>query len=286
MNTTRIEELIEEFDWYDGIYKREEMEEALTLREEITPHLLRILEEVADAPLRYAQEEHNANIYAVALLAHFQEPAAFKPIIHAFCIPDEPRDILWGDMVTETLPTLLLQTCSGRLDVIKGLIRDQKTPEYVRGAAIVALTYAVVRGEAVREEVIAFLSGLFTGTEAAPDSDFWSDVACAITDLHPRESMAVIRQAFADGLVHPDYVGLHEIEEELDRDQEEVLATLRAMMNRKVPREIHGYLSWFASFQEDARLPPPSAHTVRQKGKNSRRAKGKLAKKARKKNRR
>lgn len=289
MGITRVEELIEEFDWYDGVYKRGELEEAITLREEITPYLVRILEEVADDPQRYAREEHYANVYAAALLAYFQEPAAFLPIIRAFCIPKEQRNILWGDMVTETLPALLVQTCNGRLDVIRELIVDKEAPEYVRGAAVGALTYAVARDEAVREEVIAFLAGLFTGTEAEAGSDFWGNIACAISDLHPEGAMTVIRQAFTDGLVHPSYVGLQEIEQDLARDREEVLAELRAMVERAVPHDVHAYLSGFAIFQESGPLRPTSvncARKERQNRKKANRVKGKLAKKARKKNRR
>jgi hypothetical protein len=69
-----VEQIISAFDRSDGKYKREEMEEALTLREEITPHLIRILEDVAADSHTYADEDHYANVYAAALLAYFQEP--------------------------------------------------------------------------------------------------------------------------------------------------------------------------------------------------------------------
>jgi hypothetical protein len=291
MISARIEELIEAFDRDDGIYKRDEMEEALTLREEITPHLIRILEELIADPQRYADEDHYANVYAVALLAHFQEPAAFEPIIRAFRIPDEQREVLWGDMVTETLPALLLQTCHGRVDTLKALIIDQEAPEYVRGAGVDALSYASARNMIPREEVIAFLSGLFTGMEADGDSYFWSNVACAISDLHPAEAMDVIRQAYADELIHPGYVGLAEIERDLASDPDELLAKFRDLVDRRIPGDVHDYLTWFAYFNEKkhARPTPSSFENVRlqqQKAKKVNRAKNKLAKKSRKNNRR
>lgn len=291
MSATRVEELLEKFDCYDGVYKRAEMEEALTLREEITPHLIGILEAIADDPTRYNPEEHYANVYAVALLAHFQEPAAHLPIIRAFCIPKEQREDLWGDMVTETLPTLLVQTCDGSLDAIKELILDKEAPEYVRGAAVEAMIYAVAKGMAGREEVIAFLSSLFTGTEAEADSFFWSNVVCAISDLHPAEAMPVIIKAFEDGLIDPGYVGIHNVEQDLARDREEVLAELQARVEHRVSQDVHNYLSWFACFQENKNVsapPPPinGALKEQQNKKKKNRAKSKQAKKTRKKNRR
>ncbi len=287
MSSTRVEELIEEFDCYDGVYKRDEMEEAFPLREEITPRLLRILEELAADPRRYADEEHYANVYAVALLAHFQEPAALEPIIRAFCIPDEPRDTLWGDMVTETLPVLLLQTCHGRFDTLKALISNKEAPEFVRGAGVDALSYAAAMDMIPRREIIDFLSGLFTGTEAEPGSYFWSNVACAISDLHPAETMPVIRQAYADELIESGFVGLADIERDLVRDRDELLAEFRDSVDRRIPSNIHDYLSWFACFQEDT--APPSfrnADRARKKNKKAGKVKNKLAKKSRKKNRR
>jgi len=130
MGEERIRELIETFDHFDKKYKRAEVEEAVTLREEITPHLIRILEELAADPRKYADEEHYANTYAVALLAHFREPAAHLPIIRAFSIGEEVNDLLWGDMVTETLPALLFQTCNGSFEAIKAIVHDRGAFDY------------------------------------------------------------------------------------------------------------------------------------------------------------
>ncbi len=289
MNVTRVEELIEEFDWFDGVYKRDEIEEALTLKEEIIPHLIRILEEVADDPARYILEEHYANTYAVALLAHFQEPTAHLPIIRAFCLPAEQLDELWGDMVTETLPALLFQTCNGQLAAIKELILDREAPEFVRSAAVDAMTYAVAREAADREEVIAFLSSLLTGTEAEADSYFWGSVVSAISDLHPEGAMESIRKAFAEGLIPEIFVTLEEIEDDLCRDMEEARLLLHTRVDHRIPQDIHAYLSWFACFRESAPLPPQPVNCVlkaQQNQKKANRAKSKRAKKARKKNRR
>jgi hypothetical protein len=287
MSEDRIRELIEAFDCYDGKYKRAEMEEAVALREEITPPLIRILEDVAADPEAYVSEKHFACTYAVALLSYFQEPAAHLPIIRAFCIPEEQREMLWAEMVTETFPILLFQTCNGSLEAIKELILDRSVYAYTRGAAVEALTFAVARGVADREEVIGFLVGLFTGSEAARDSDFWSDVASSIADMHPEGAMDVIRQAYADCLVYDGYVGLKEIEKDLLREKDDVLAHLRDEVDTRIPTDIHEYLSWIDGFGEDERAARP-ANPVLKAQKNKKkddRARNKMAKKSKKKNR-
>jgi len=289
MNSTHIDKLIEKLNHFEGDYKRKEMEEALTLRGEITPSLIGILEAIIDDPERYAREEHFANSYAVALLAHFQEPTAHLPIIRAFCIPEIPREEIWGGMVTETLPILLIQTCNGQFDAIKALVLDREAPEYVRGAAVGALTYAVAMGVLEREAVVNFLSGQLTGVEADSGSDYWSNIASAISDIHPDGAMEAIRKAYDGGLIHPGYVGLEMIERDMASSKEEVLARLQGWVDDRVPHDIHGYLSWFSCFEKSA--PPPKPHVdcslkAQQNKKNKSRAKNKQARKARRKSRR
>jgi hypothetical protein len=287
MSTTRIQELIAAFDCFDGEYKRDEVEEAITLQEQISPALIAILEEITADPEKYAQGDHLVNSYAVALLAHFQEPAAHLPIIHAFTIPEAELNKVWGDMVTMTLPTLLVQTCDNDLNAIRDLILNRETQEFVRGAAIEALSYAVAKEIADREEVIDFLSGLLTGEEAEEGSYFWSSVVSSITDMHPLEAMESISQAFEKGLVDPSYIGMREIERDLERPREEMMAKLRATMERRIPRDVHGYLAWFSCFRESHQAPQPVNCALRkeQNKKRKSRTSNKQAKKSRKKNR-
>ena len=288
-NEERIKGLMAAFDIYEDHYKRQELEEAIALQEEITPHLIGVLEELTADPEGYALEEHFANTYAVALLAHFREPTAHLPIIRAFLLGEEDLDDLWGEMVTETLPALLFQTCNGSLEEIRKLVLNRDADAYVRGAAVEALTYAVARGVAERQEIVDFLADLFTGDEAEEGSFFWSDIAATIADLHPEGAMEIIREAYARGLIFPDHVRLREIEVDFTRPQEALLEELRQTVDRRIPKDIHGYLSWFACFQDDgpARRPVKqlSLKVSEKKQKAAQKSKKKVAKKSKRKNR-
>ena len=46
-----IDEIIEEFEWFDGTFKREAVEAAVARRDEVIPELLLVLEEIADPKL-------------------------------------------------------------------------------------------------------------------------------------------------------------------------------------------------------------------------------------------
>ncbi len=293
---TRIAELIQAFDVFDGTYKRDEVDEAVNLKEEITSRLIGILEDVVRDPAAYVEEDHYANVYAAVLLANFREPAAHLPIIRAFCVPDKERENLWGDMVTATLPALLYQTCNGSFDAIKELACNKEAYTFVRGAALEALTYAVAFGTLKRQEVIDFFSSLFTGNEDDQDSDIWSYIVTLFCDIHPEGAMETIRLAYDEGLVSPGYVGLEEVEKELARDKDEVLAELRVHVERSVPTDVHEYCSWFSCFREEGDEPlslPELAYSeqaiAKPKGKKKvkkapNRNKNRMAKKNRKKN--
>ncbi len=124
MNDSEIQTLLAKFDLLSSTYLRDEVDEALNHQEALTPHLLRIIEDAAENPLRQVLEEHNAHVYAATLLSHFREPAAHLPLVRAFSVAPEPLADLWGDMTTETLPTLLYNTCDGSIEAIKELVEE------------------------------------------------------------------------------------------------------------------------------------------------------------------
>ena len=286
-----IERLLARFDFATTSYLREEMEMALTLREQLTPHLIAILEDVAENPYRYLLEDRNGHTYAVSLLAHFQEPAAHLPIIRAFSIPGEHLEPLWGDMSTETLPTLLHRTCNGSVEQIKQLIANRQVDEFTRGAAVEALTFAVADATITRDEAVVFLQSLFTGKEAEPGSMFWGMVAATLCDLHPGDSMTVLNQAMADGLINARFIGPDDIARAAGLTLEDSQEAMRQWAQRRMPADIHGYIAWFDEFQP--KPPEPWRASTRggdkvkraEKTKKSNRSKNKEAKKARKKNR-
>lgn len=289
-----IERLLTRFDTITDTYLREEVNEALARREEITPHLLAIVDEVADNPVRCALEQRNSHVYAAALLAHFHEPAAHAPLIRAFSIPQEELDFLWGDMVTESLPILLHQTSDGSVERIKQLINNREIDQYVRVSAAEALTFAVADGALPREEAVAYVQSLFSGQEAEPGSSFWGLLAGLLCDLHPADSMDVIKRAYNDDLIDSRIITLEDVERAESRTMTETMEVLRRWKESRTPEDVHGYLAWFGAFQSSPadrldRLPSPAKgggkNRQEKNKKKANRAKNKEAKKARKKHR-
>jgi len=258
MSSADIQTLLINFDRLKDTYMRDEVEAALTCQDAISPHLLATIETLAANPLLYSLEGHNGHVYAATLLSHFQEPAAHLPLIRAFSIAEEQLMELWGDLTTETLPTMLYRTCNGSMEAIKELVINRDVDQYVRCAAMEALSYIVAFDPSRRDEVISFFLGLFTGEEADKESYFWGNLAATLCDLHPGESMQVIRQAYVENIIPTHFIGLESVEEANNRDRETALASLQSWVMSRMPQDVHGYISWFAEFQnQDYTQPHP-----------------------------
>lgn len=67
-----IEQILDEFRYFDGVYRRKAVDAAVRLREEITPHLIRVLEEMTEDPMAVVEDDDRySHIYAMVLLDPF-----------------------------------------------------------------------------------------------------------------------------------------------------------------------------------------------------------------------
>jgi hypothetical protein len=204
------------------------MDEAVARREEITPELLRILRE-RDATLAQARDNDGcwAHMAALYLLSQFRESLAF-PLIVEFISGDPAlvEDAL-GDVITYGLGRMLASTFDGDTALLKRMIEDPALDEFVREAALLALTAQVARGVLPRDEVMAYMKHLFAVLPREPNF-VWSSLAHHATNLYPEEVREEIIQALADGLVDEFVVDEEVIEGVLAHPKDSALAKLAA----------------------------------------------------------
>jgi hypothetical protein len=287
MNLRPIEELIEELDEYTGVTKHDLVDEAVARQEEITPHLLMILEEISADPEVWMEDGHDITTYVLVLLCHFKEPRAHGLVLNLFNLPEPKLFDLFGDFIGENLPALLINTCGGNLEGVRQLILNRNASAYCRWSACSALAYAVVAGMADRDEVVAFLKTLLTGDEAQADKCFWDGVVSTLIELHPGDALAEIRAAYDAGLVYDDFASFSYIEDKAAMDKTATLEDLREQYERNTPDNIHEYISWWDEpgkrVKAAGSVDPLAKKEKKQKA--QRRTKNKLAKKSRRKNR-
>ena len=250
-----INDLVTSLETYDKKYKRDEIDEALIKREEITPHLISILEKVLQDPEKYADRDSDywGHIYAFMLLGHFCETKAHDVIVDLFSLPNDLPSDLFGDSVTGDLPIVLLRTCGGNTERIRDLILNKNAYDYCRGSALQALSYTLIEGYITREEILSFYRELFSEKEASPWSAFHDILATCIYDIYPEELMETIEKAYDEGLIHSGYIGYEDFTEILKGSKEKCLDKLRAKIQERQIDNIHDSMSWWACFEQPQR---------------------------------
>ena len=283
--------ILESFSTYDGVYKHEQIDAACSMKDEITHHLIEILENVYTDYEKYISDTKlYDHIYALMLLGHFKEPKSHKVIIDLFSLPGEIPDKLFGDLTISNLPVILLDTCDGSVELIKFLILNKEAYDYSRLSACKALAYAVIKEYISRESVLEFFGTLFTGEKADESFDFWGLLADYTCDLYPEEIMDIIKQAYENGLIMPGMTHYSDFEYALEIGKNKCLEKLKSDFERNSFEGIHETMSWWACFNEPSdSFPDYSVPPSKKPTKNKKKAKKKKrmqAKASRKKNRR
>ena len=300
---SRISDILESFKILDGIYKRQQIDAAIELKEEITPYLIKILKEVLNNPAEYIENEDNYDhIYALFLLGHFREHRAHQIIADLFSLPDEIPDKLFGDTVTEDLAIILYRTCGSSLELIKSLALNKKAYQYCRSSALRAIEFAVVDGLVSREEIMSFLEPLLFDDDFNDGTDFLYFVARTICHLYPEGFMEKIKKAFDDEIIDPWMIGYESFEKALQDGEEKCLEKVKKELRYRSLDDLHSRMSWWACFKSEEKAIASSLKiekasnsdlavksrkkSKRNKAKANRKGKKKQSKASKKKNRR
>jgi hypothetical protein len=220
------QEIMEALKYCTGVFPRQALEEAAANREQMTPLLLKVLEETIQTPDILHQEEYFAHINAMYLLAQFREKQAYPLIVEFFAQADEIIMQSMGDIVTRDLHRILASVAHGDTSLIKSLVQNDKIDEYIRSAAVQALLTQMVLGELTREELVAYYQSLFRGGLEKEYSFVWDELVSLSTDLYPEELIGDIREAYEQGLVNTGFINIEEVEKTLKRSKASVLKEL------------------------------------------------------------
>jgi hypothetical protein len=245
-----------------GVFPRHALRAAVAQQEEVTPYLLRSLEDPQRALHRLAEQaSYMLPFYAFFLLAQFREERAYPLIVNLFAQPGDRVLDLTGDFVTEDLGRVLASVSGGGLGPMQTLVENPRVNEYVRSAAMGGLVTLVVEEVIPREEVIAYFRTLFRGGLEKTYTYAWDSLVSECSHLYPQELMPEIRQAFADDLINERAIDLPWIEKVLDEGKSETLARLRDNSHyRFVTDTIREMEGWY-TFQAP---PPPLLEPVTQ----------------------
>ena len=246
-----IDALLGELSENRGYFPREAVNEAIRRKAEITPHLLRALEEGAEWTPKSAEDEASfLPVYAMFVLAQFREPRAFPLVVELCKLPEKTLDALIGDTITEGLPRIIASVFDGDTAPIKSVVADPSVYEFVRGSALRSLAILAYERVLSRTEVIAYFGELFRGGLEKKASQIWNALASEAVDLHANSLANEIRTAYEEGLVWPGYMSHREVERTFAMPEETVLSRSKER-HRGLINDVVKEMEWWACFKPD-----------------------------------
>lgn len=218
--------ILEDLAYDTGELPREALESAISMREEITPHLLQILQKAIERIDEIIEHDsYCGHLFAMYLLAQFREVAAYPLVLKLVAFPSDLPHAIAGDVLTEDLSRILASVFSGDCELLEKVIENPLLNEYVRAACQSALVILVGSKMVERTHVIAYFKTLFHTLQRIP-SYVWDNLAICAIDLYPLELKEELRLAIQEGLVDTSFVNEKMISETLANSQEEHLAHL------------------------------------------------------------
>lgn len=210
-------------------YPDEAIKAASKQREELSPRLIRMLEAALEVPDMNAAPPPFPLIYAMMLLGHFHETRAHAAIVGLASLPIPRVESLLGDVMLGPLPMVLFSTCGGSFEEIQRLGCQPGAAWECRWAAARSLTFGVAAGQFPRDQALSFLLGQLEEAARPETPNFYgAQITNCLRDLCPREAMAAISKAYANGAIVPDYgIDLKEIQDDLALGIEGCLKPLR-----------------------------------------------------------
>lgn len=243
-----IRELLACLDRHRGPFPGDLVTEIVSRREEAIPVLLQMLEQIDTNPEPWvADQQRMDHIYALYLLALFQEARAYPLLVRIFSRPGEFPFELAGDVVTQDLGRILTSVSGGDTSGMTALIENEQANEWVRAVALDGLVDLMHAGLRAREEIMAYFLQLFHRLERTPGTP-WDALANACADLWPQEAMAELRRAYDDGLVNPRVIAWDDIEEALARGKDGAIR--RARYREPSITDVAKDMRWMQCFQE------------------------------------
>jgi hypothetical protein len=194
-----VESAIAAFAADDTEVPREAVQWTFDHWDEAAPRLLDVLARYADGVDR-SREAANAVFCIVHLVAEKREARAFAPLCR-LALDSEAIELALGDIITESLPNMLISIYDGDLAALKQVIEAAETDEFVRDSFLGVLAYLTASGRVPRDDTEVYLRRLYNELRPQEESYVWVGWAFAVAMLGLDALSDVVHAAFERGLV-------------------------------------------------------------------------------------
>ena len=223
--TMSLEEILTELNQpFSGKLPVEALRAAQARREEITPYLIKFIQDAANAAREGNRhkdgEKGRGHFFALFLLTEFQAKEAFPVILDAMCLPGDLSYEFYSDALFETMPATLAVLGADQVDLVAAAIDDETIASNLRWTIAGAYIHFVKNGSLTREEAVERLRRHLANALENEDWELASGLIVELTDYSPHEAKAEIEAAFQMDLVDFSVIDQEIVNESLDRGEE------------------------------------------------------------------
>lgn len=237
---------------YTGTLPEEALREAQRRREEITPHLVQLIQKAMETVRDGENPRGDGHLFALFLLTEFQAKEAIPTILQALSLPDEGPFNLFGDAITEDLSGSLAALAGDSPEVLDELIANPSLNQYVRWEAAQTYLHLVRDGRLTRNEAVERLRRHLQTAIAKRDAEVASGLVSELVSYAPHEALDDIKNAYCLGIVDTGIVGLKTVEESIAGGESRFQTELEYCRETGVQDTVEELRHW-ASFE------PPSS---------------------------
>jgi hypothetical protein len=214
-----LESIIDRLDLPDGGFPSDAIEEARKRSQEITPLLIRLIEDATDDCRRGHLDDCYGHFYGAFLLAEFRAVEAWPAIRAAISLPGQKPYELFGDAITEDFGCIIATLTGNGLEAIDDLVTDRSVDEYIRWAVCEVVLYRVRDGLLTKEDAIDWLAAHL---EKAIDNkdELAEGLVVRLEDLAAERTLPLIEKAFAAGLIDDELYSLSDVREVITKGDE------------------------------------------------------------------
>ncbi len=241
-----------------GVFPQEALQAAMDQPQEISPMLVKILQKGAyDITGLASTNDDNGFLYAMFLLAQFEEEKGLQPLIDFFCTTGMTAIMLTGDVVTENLNKLFAGMARKNTAPLMTLIEDREQNGFVRAAAIEALLSLVAWGDMHIDTVEDYFLQLLTGKLEKDPSHVWNYLSDAASRLGTTQLTEPLEKAYADNLASDTYIPWQDAKKLLARPPAETLADLKQDQGLSpITNVIEEMQGWACFTPQEERIAP------------------------------
>ncbi len=197
------------------------LNELIARKEESTPALLGVLQEVLDN-FRRVNTERMDHIFALYILSYFREQKAFHLIMKFATLPENSLRELLGDFYLEDLANWIVSTYNGDLQAIKKLIENETACNYARSAVLSSLLGLIAIDKLSRDEVINYFRQLIY-SDLIKDYKFASWVVDEVYHLYPEELYDDVKKLYDNDMVDSQLISMQDVDDMLKKPKDECL---------------------------------------------------------------